>query len=206
MFIYFIERDEQLTVSKLIAEDDIQEVSNILSKPTSCFVCHDLLLSSSRNKKVSQGMLNVLFENGLDIQQCDYSVIMMYRTWIVEYLFKHQLKVKIDINSSENTHGMPIWHLLMDTSTLSIMHLIPLKNITAPMNILAKNRNGDVYDDKHQYGVPPVKSNKYCISDDALKVYYKRSDEVYDRKIHKYMQAQILNERIDALEKKLSKN
>jgi len=167
---------ERACLSKLIDENNVQQVEAL--GPKYVFTDHDLLLNVK-----SEEMLAVLLRNGLNLNKCSWDALVAHRKCIVKFIMSDHLKVKVDLNSGASTHGMPIWRLLINEAQWhDVMSLKnPHVNCVEPLNLYAKDRDGCIFD-----------------------YYTAHKDSVYDKDMRNYMKTQVLNERIDALEKKVS--
>jgi len=173
------------------------------------FTHHDLL-----GEVRTRNMLFILLKNGLDLNKCSWKDIMMHRVWIVEFLMNYELKVKLNPNSSSCTYGMPVWRLLMCCKTRHLVtgdvlrNRLPNANFTEKIDIFAKDSTGHIYCDK--YHTEHRISDKYITYDGGVFhkpefIFHRPNDADYDKKIRKYMELQVLYQRIEYLEQKLSK-
>jgi len=193
-------------VAKFIRNNNVQAIDDIFKIDDFVFEDHELLESVK-----SQEMLNTLLKNGLDLSKTTWRALMLHRVWIVEFLTKDKLRVKINPNGSDNTHGMPMWRLLMSMDTHhKVMALTKKnKNCTELLDIGALDRNGHIYERNHVHSGYTIEvsgkhvylesTEKYIYTNrdgKTLGVMFTNGDVSYDDKMRKYMELQGLHEEI----------
>jgi len=196
--------DEKDILSTLFYEHNLREVEAIFSKPNSVFVHYDIL-----NRVTSRDMLYILLKHTLDLQKCSYDILMRFREWIVDFIINDQLKVKINLNCSDSTYGMPLWRLLMCKRTLPFLKELALAkhNQTQEFDILAQDRDGKIYSDRYHSRTGNRQSEKYnivAIGHGTSHIYYNDDDALYDAKIEKYMKYQMMQEEMKQLKKRIA--